>query len=133
MVEVIYKTSHGAMYRDELEAYRNDLKYLQGRKDLLLETLVRMKRKTLPRFTKSYLVARAKARAMMEDVRKNDDPKKKWLVRQEYFEALAKKFEVLNDLQIEIRAYKTLRAEYKEVEANRKKTLESYKALEAKE
>lgn len=130
MVEIIYKISDGSSYTDKLEAYRNEFKWLRNRRDSLLKSLVRAKQESLPRFTKKYLSERAKVRIRMEDVRRNDDPKRKYLVRQAYYEELAKKFEALNDLQIEIRVYKKMLAEYKERDKDCKKVLELYKAVE---
>lgn len=130
MVKVVYKTSDGTGYEDKLEACRNEFKWLQNRRDLLLKSLVRTKQEKLPRFTKKYLLAREEARMRMEGIRKNEKPEKKWLVRMAYYEALSKKFEALNDLQIEIRAYKKIRAEYKEKAEECKKAFEMYKAVE---
>lgn len=133
MVKVVYKISNGTSYDSELEAYSNDLKCLQERRDSLLTSIVRMKQDTLPHFTKKYLLAREEARMRMEGIRKNEKPERKWLVRQAYYEALSKKFEALNDLQIEIRAYKKIRAEYKGKKAEYKRTIVYYKVLKAKE
>lgn len=132
MVEVTYKTSDGTIYKTEIEAYSNDLKYLQKRRDSLLASIVRMKQKHLPSRTKNYLYAREKARAGRESIRKNLFPERRWLEKQAYFEALAKKFEALDNLQTEIRVYKKLRAEYKEVKAEYKREIVYYKVLKAR-
>lgn len=131
MVEIIYKTSDGTSYNDKLEAYRNEVKWLRNRRDMLCKSLRRMKQENLPSRTKNYLYAREKARAGRESVRKNLFPERRWLERQAYFEALAKKFEALDNLQTEIRVYKKLRAEYKEKAEEYKRILELYKFVEA--
>ena len=133
MVEVVYKITDGTSYSSELEACRNDFKWLRNRRDSLHTSLMRMKQESLPRYTREYMSARARAGAKMEDVRKNDNPKRNYLVRQAYYEALAKKFAALDELQMEIRVYKKLRAEYKEKAEECRKAFERYKDLEAKE
>lgn len=133
MVEVIYHTSSGSNFYDRLDACRDDFKWLRNRRDTLCRSLVRMKRENLPDRTKKYLLARKEAGEKRECVRKNDDPGKRYLVKKAYFETLSKKFETLNDLQIEIRVYKKLRAEYKQRAEECRKALELCKELEAKE
>lgn len=130
MVEVIYKTSDGTGYNDQLEAYRNEVKWLRNRRDTLCSSLRRMKQEHLPRRTKNYLNAREKARARRESICKNLIPERRWVERQAYFEALAEKFKALDNLQTEIRVYKKLRAEYKEKAKEYKKVFAIYKAVE---